>query len=251
MLGSAVAQQYQEVVYLKNGSIIRGVITEMIPDTSLKIRLADGSILVYLMSDVVKIAKESPTLMPKYCAQNNQLDKVYHRLYASYSPITIKDNLGGKVDMTGLSLGWTMGLRMIDSHPLYLETGAGFSYWFSDESYLGVREEDMLFSLNIPIVFTWQFEVVPKVYIAPYLGLNVRGNLIGRTRVTYDKQGELLDWFKSDEGDGNRINVGLNFGAHFTFNKGVIGLGYTTDFTKIMDALNKVHYFTVSAGYRF
>lgn len=31
------AQQYQDVVYLKNGSVIRGLITEQIPNKSLKI----------------------------------------------------------------------------------------------------------------------------------------------------------------------------------------------------------------------
>ena len=44
------AQNYTEVVYLKNGSIIKGVIIEQVPNVSLKI--------ICQMSDVTKITKE-------------------------------------------------------------------------------------------------------------------------------------------------------------------------------------------------
>lgn len=52
------AQNYTEVVYLKNGSIIRGIIIEQIPNSSLKIQTADGSIFAYPMNEVEKITKE-------------------------------------------------------------------------------------------------------------------------------------------------------------------------------------------------
>lgn len=48
----------QEVVYLKNGSIIRGTIIEQVPNVSLKIQTDDGSIFAYKMSEVEKITKE-------------------------------------------------------------------------------------------------------------------------------------------------------------------------------------------------
>lgn len=52
------AQSYQEVVYLKNGSIIKGVIVEQIPNVSLKVKTADGSIFAYQISEVEKLTKE-------------------------------------------------------------------------------------------------------------------------------------------------------------------------------------------------
>lgn len=52
------AQQYVECVYLKNGSIIKGTIVEQIPNETLKIKTADGSLFVYSFADVVKITKE-------------------------------------------------------------------------------------------------------------------------------------------------------------------------------------------------
>lgn len=56
---SALAQSaYRDVVYLKNGSIIKGQVIEQIPNVSLKIETADGSILVYRMDEVEKMSKE-------------------------------------------------------------------------------------------------------------------------------------------------------------------------------------------------
>ena len=59
----ASAQHYQEVVYLKNGSIVRGIIVEQIPGESLKIQVQGGSLFVFKMSEVLKIVKE-PIIVP-------------------------------------------------------------------------------------------------------------------------------------------------------------------------------------------
>lgn len=53
--GQSVAQ---DVVYLKNGSIIRGVILENIPNKSIKIETADRSVFVYQTDEIEKLATE-------------------------------------------------------------------------------------------------------------------------------------------------------------------------------------------------
>ena len=50
---------YQEVVYLKNGSIIKGVIIEQVPNKIIKIQTADGSVFVHRMDEIEKITKET------------------------------------------------------------------------------------------------------------------------------------------------------------------------------------------------
>jgi hypothetical protein len=50
--------EWQDVVYLQNGSVIRGMVIEQVPNVSLKIQTADGSVFVYEMKDVLKITKE-------------------------------------------------------------------------------------------------------------------------------------------------------------------------------------------------
>ena len=75
----AYAQQnYQDVVYLKNGSIIRGTIIEQVPNVSLKIETADRSVMFFKMDEIEKLSKElvlntnpksgsSSGITPGYC----------------------------------------------------------------------------------------------------------------------------------------------------------------------------------------
>lgn len=49
----------RDVLYLKNGSIIKGYIIEQIPDKSLKIQTADGRVFVFDISEIDKIVRES------------------------------------------------------------------------------------------------------------------------------------------------------------------------------------------------
>jgi hypothetical protein len=53
-----MAQDYQEVVYLTDGSIIKGFIIEQVPDDYLKIETASGKIYTIEMYEVEKIIKE-------------------------------------------------------------------------------------------------------------------------------------------------------------------------------------------------
>jgi hypothetical protein len=48
----------EDVVYLKDGSIVRGVIIEQVPGKTLKIKTRDANVFVYEFSKVEKITKE-------------------------------------------------------------------------------------------------------------------------------------------------------------------------------------------------
>ncbi|MFK7948395.1 MAG: hypothetical protein AB8G11_12465 [Saprospiraceae bacterium] len=54
---NAEAQYYEEVIYLTNGSVIRGDVIKQTKE-EIKIQIAGGSILVYKMSEVDRITKE-------------------------------------------------------------------------------------------------------------------------------------------------------------------------------------------------
>jgi hypothetical protein len=56
--GSSFAQQYEDIVYLKNGSIIHGVIVEHIPGESIKIKTSDGNLFVFKMDEIERMKKE-------------------------------------------------------------------------------------------------------------------------------------------------------------------------------------------------
>ena len=58
----------KEVIHLKNGSVLRGTITEWVPEVSLTIQLADNSVFVCPIGDVAKVTREfaqSPSEEPK------------------------------------------------------------------------------------------------------------------------------------------------------------------------------------------
>lgn len=52
------AQQMEDVIYLKNGSVIHGVIIEQIPNISIKIKTHDGNVMAYKYEDIEKFTKE-------------------------------------------------------------------------------------------------------------------------------------------------------------------------------------------------
>lgn len=54
-----------DILYLKNGSMIRGTIIELVPDKTVKIRTSDGSVFVYKMDEVEKIEKAANVLPPE------------------------------------------------------------------------------------------------------------------------------------------------------------------------------------------
>lgn len=58
LCGASAQQMLEEVVYTKNGSVVRGIITETKPGKSVKIETADGNVFVFDMKDVEKITKE-------------------------------------------------------------------------------------------------------------------------------------------------------------------------------------------------
>lgn len=68
----ATAQEnLEDVVYLKNGTIYRGIIIEQVPNESIKIEIAGGSVFHVAMADIQKITKEQRWKSPYKTAENN------------------------------------------------------------------------------------------------------------------------------------------------------------------------------------
>jgi hypothetical protein len=66
----------EDVVYLKNGSIIRGIIIEQIPNQSLKIQTKDRNVFVFKYDEILKITKE---YLPTDELQNSSNSKSYKK----------------------------------------------------------------------------------------------------------------------------------------------------------------------------
>jgi hypothetical protein len=55
---SCNSQTYEDVVYLKNGGIIHGIIIEQIPNQSIKIQTRDENVFFFKIEEIEKITKE-------------------------------------------------------------------------------------------------------------------------------------------------------------------------------------------------
>jgi hypothetical protein len=99
----------QDVVYLKNGSIIKGIVLEQVPGQSLKIQTRDGSIFVYNMNDVTRIVKEGIDAAPA---------KQVVMLPSDFTP-----GYRGMVDF-----GYTIGVGDYGTGRLELTTSHGYQF---------------------------------------------------------------------------------------------------------------------------
>lgn len=105
----------EDVVYLENGSVIRGQVIEYNPEKDIKIKILGGSVLVYKSSEVIKIEKEESLKKETTTAVKNKEKKshipsgvgLYHTV-AGGTLLGLSDFFG---PVPGLSLktstGWS------------------------------------------------------------------------------------------------------------------------------------------------
>jgi len=59
------SQNEVDVVYLKNGSIVKGNIVKIVPNKDVKLTTENGSVFIFKMSDIDKIEKETSNVIVK------------------------------------------------------------------------------------------------------------------------------------------------------------------------------------------
>lgn len=155
---SAAMAQYVETVHLKNGSMIRGVIIEQIPEQTLKIQTSDGSVFVYSYSEIAKITKEIPQRNERVASLSP--NKPRTPIKPSYMGIV---DVGYSVDTRGVGAG---RVELSTSHGcliipyLYVGGGVGFQYYHSASLF------------NIPIFADFRGYAM-KGDIKPFLNIRI------------------------------------------------------------------------------
>ena len=80
--------EYEDVVYLKNGEIRRGIIVEEIPFKQIKIKIIDGNVFVFDYDEIKRKTKEKRLhVRPQYQPVSEYYNKkipVMHWLYQQY-----------------------------------------------------------------------------------------------------------------------------------------------------------------------
>lgn len=183
---------YQDVVYLKNGSIIRGVIIEQVPNKSIKIETADRNVFVYQMDEIEKLAKE-----PYQGKNNNSLSN--SGLQSGYKIIVeLGYQIGtGDYGMDRLKLNIINGYQI---NPYFsLGFGTGLRYYFDAEAAL------------IPVFADFRANFINNK-VSPYLSLGV-GYSFDATN-DFEGFGFLLNptvGVSFNVSDKSAMNVGLGY----------------------------------------
>ena len=151
---TAMAQSYCDVVYLHNGSVIRGQVVEHTIGGKLRVQTADGSLFVYESDEVRLIEKElvKNSRRPQY---NYELNKSVYRGYVELSGTMPT----GKYWEPHIDFATGHGAYI---HPyIYAGGGIGFSV-FPDEE----------FAL-IPIYGEVRGILPTNVGVKPYIGMRL------------------------------------------------------------------------------
>lgn len=218
-VASASAEELQEVVYLKNGSVIRGTIIEQVPNQSLKIKTTDGNIFVFKIEEVEKITKE-PVYQPKSNRSNysygvtdsTHAESVQSRQYPVYDPygwekapryrgfVGASTVIGfGDCNLSRVMLNTSHGVQIIPE--LFVGVGTGITAWFDPNDYW----EDNTYT-SIPVFANIRGEIhnILRKNFSPYLDVKLGYNFV-----------DLQGLFFAPE-----------VGCHFYFGHKKIGLGF-------------------------
>ncbi len=184
-------KKLQEVVYLKNGSIIYGTVVEQRPGESLKVQTNDGSIFVYKISEVEKITKEAIQHKNKFAS-------------------TINNGSGAKKGYKGFAeVGYTIGTGDFGEDRIELNTSHG--YQFNPYLYvgggIGINYYNDIEWYGMPIFANIRTNILDNK-IAPFVDLK-----IGYTGL------DIIGFYLATSA-GCRIGLGKKTAVN-------VGLGYT------------------------
>lgn len=132
----------EDVVYLKNGSILRGQVLEYTPSTNIEIKIKGGSILIYPSSEVLKIEKEPVVTSEEKPETTETLPvKTWEQhvpskgLYGTAAIGNIFPVLRTSIPLPGLILDATIGYRF--HHLFAIGVGGGIMLDFSQSFIYG------------------------------------------------------------------------------------------------------------------
>lgn len=191
-------EQMQDVVYLKNGSIIRGIIIEQVPNKSLKIKTKDGSVFVYNMDDIERITKEEP--VGPAAASGSGLTS---------GGVMVRGAVGTDINL-GLGVGGGIAYVWLPAGtPSSYEFGLDFFYHESDEETgTNLKERTKLMVFAGRANWLWNYSVSrSSVYFITGVGFAVASVEWSEFTPT----ATINDWDGSSA--GNVINLGVGWSS--------------------------------------
>ena len=198
------AQVMQDVVYLKDGSVVKGIIVEQVPNKSIKLQTADGSLFVYQMDAVEKMGKELRTASARRRYNQGAVTAFTgNGLTVGYKGyVDVGYTIGaGNYGLDRLAVSFVNGVQL--NPRLFVGLGSAFNYYTKDEA------------IGIPIFANVRCHFTTSG-IAPF----------GDLRVGYSPFGDAKGFYFSP-----------SFGCRFGLSKRVglnVGVGYEMQWADVV-----------------
>lgn len=247
-LSGAMAAQtlgdYEEVVYLKNGSVIRGIIVETIPNKSVKIQTHENNLFVYQFDEIEKITRELPVGASAHNA--GRKNKGFNMYFDEGLALTVS---GGSALPMNILTG-TAGYKI--NHLLFIGGGVGLiarSGFASVPAFVDVRL------------------TLTKTKIAPIVAVQVgymtrnllQGNVNNGYGTTVHQYGGFTFGIKPGIAINLKKDLDLNFNAGYQLGSQIIktdiaayyyGYGYSSAASSNTN-YGLMHFFVLTAGIKF
>lgn len=272
------AVDYIDVVYTKNGDVLKGIIIENIPNDKIKVDI-NGVVVTVMYDQIIKLAKEEiDTTSTKVTKRNaisktvneNDSDLPFHKKYGLLGGVnsaTAKVDNSEGVDISsvwGFSFGGFATFQTspnIIIQPELIYTGKGFKTEINldDYDYEYKETEELKFAyLEVPVLFKYAIQT-GNMYITPFIGPSLSIAMSGK--VSYDSYQYYQNYEEEDSGSMDiknqmeDIDFGLNFGTDLYFSEKIFlqlkyDLGLSKIFTKsVLESKNRV--LSLSMGVSF
>lgn len=126
-------QPMEDVVYLKHGGVVRGIIIEQIPDESLKIQTRDGNVLVFTMDEITRLSKDFAADTSSSASAGVEIGTQFGLSHfsseASVETSYEREEITGKITLMGVPGGPLPSLYVLWFPSERLSIGPEFSFW--------------------------------------------------------------------------------------------------------------------------
>ncbi len=189
-VSATMAQTLNDVVYLKDGSVIHGIIVEQVPNESVKVKTADGSLFVCKYENISKITKEEPADQP--ISRGDYWRNGAKRGYKAFIGAAI---VGGTDDYGRDRLEFsTIHGYQFNSH-IFLGAGMGVNYYTTDNS-----------DISMPVFGAFRVNILNS-RITPFIGLRMGYSFFDMEGVYFSSEVGCRFGLRSN----NAINISLGF----------------------------------------
>ena len=179
----------QDVIYLQNGSVIRGTVIEQVPGELIKIETRDGNVFVYKMEEVSKMTRE-------HSGRNHSIKQ---------NQYIAKSN--GYVGFVEIGYGFGVGElkfrgETISKYADRFELDVVNGYQFNPYCFVGlgvgvnIFTNDALSSkdkISIPVFIQGRFNLLNKG-VSPFLALNLGYNIDTQRGESYEQYGYTITY---------------------------------------------------------